>query len=294
MSTKIETRLYSELRAAGVDEPAGGRALAVRAGHADEGAADGRVGDDLLPRLDRDAGRRAPRPAPGGPGRSRSGPWSRRADPAGACPSRGWRNVSARWRCPGPRARACTARARRDRRRSRSRRRASPGAPRRWPRPRPPRRRGSAPPPGSAVPVERAGVRRRPARMAEVIGASSDAFEKELEGAPRAPPLVLGPIAVPDVAPDLDADRVGDRDIGQPDRLGRRPAVRAGDAGHRDREVGPGPLPTAARPSPSRPGPRPRRVRRGRRPGRRPPGASARPNRSRTRRRSRRSTPGPR
>ncbi len=39
-----------------MDEPAGRGALAVRAGHADQGAADGRVSDDLLPRLDRDAG----------------------------------------------------------------------------------------------------------------------------------------------------------------------------------------------------------------------------------------------
>ena len=37
-----------------VDEPAGRRALAVRPGHADQGPPDRRVGDDLLPRLERD------------------------------------------------------------------------------------------------------------------------------------------------------------------------------------------------------------------------------------------------
>ena len=40
-----------------MNEPARCRALAVRAGHADERPADSRVGDDLLPRLERDAGR---------------------------------------------------------------------------------------------------------------------------------------------------------------------------------------------------------------------------------------------
>ena len=39
-----------------VDQPARRRALAVRAGDADERPPDGRVGDDLLPRLERDPG----------------------------------------------------------------------------------------------------------------------------------------------------------------------------------------------------------------------------------------------
>ena len=43
-----------------VDEPAGRRALAVGPGHPDQRPADGRVRDDLLPRLDGDA-RRASR-----------------------------------------------------------------------------------------------------------------------------------------------------------------------------------------------------------------------------------------
>ena len=51
-----------------------GRALAVRPGDRDERPAGRRVGDDLLPRLERDARPRARRPAPGGPGRSRSAP----------------------------------------------------------------------------------------------------------------------------------------------------------------------------------------------------------------------------
>ena len=55
-----------------MDEPAGGRALAVRPGHADERPPDGRVGDDLLPRLERDAVPCARPPAPGCRGRPRS------------------------------------------------------------------------------------------------------------------------------------------------------------------------------------------------------------------------------
>ena len=52
-----EGRRVGAGRDEGVDQPAGGRALAVRPGHAHERPPDGGVGDDLLPGLDRHAGR---------------------------------------------------------------------------------------------------------------------------------------------------------------------------------------------------------------------------------------------
>ena len=57
-----------------VDEPAGRRALAVGPGDGDEAPPDGGVGDDLLPRLDGDAGVAGGDAAPGGRGRWPSAP----------------------------------------------------------------------------------------------------------------------------------------------------------------------------------------------------------------------------
>ena len=68
-----------------VDEPARGGALAVGPGDADERAADRGVGDDLLPRFEGDAERRARPRAPDCPDRRRSGPASRRGGPAAGC-----------------------------------------------------------------------------------------------------------------------------------------------------------------------------------------------------------------
>ena len=50
-----ECRRVGARRHEEMDQPARGRALAMRPGHPDEGPTDCRVGDDLLPRLDGDA-----------------------------------------------------------------------------------------------------------------------------------------------------------------------------------------------------------------------------------------------
>ena len=92
--------------AAGLDqdmhEPARGRALAVRPGHADHGSTEGRIGDDLLPRFQRDPQASGRRPAPVGPDRRPSAPSSRPAGRAEACPSRGSGHARRRWGWPGP------------------------------------------------------------------------------------------------------------------------------------------------------------------------------------------------
>ena len=160
--------------------------------------------------------------------------------------------------------RACTASARRGRSRSRSRRRAAarsaaalapaPAAPTTWIRS--PSRMGRARRTGwSPAPTRSdAEVTWRPGATDPTRAGSSsrpppelDPLEEELESRGGAAPLVLGSIAGPGVTPDDRAGAVGDGDIGQPDRLGRRSPVRPGDPGHRHREIRPGPFPAAAR-----------------------------------------------
>ena len=60
------------------------------------------------------------------------------------------------------------------------------------------------------------------------------------------------------------AVRIGDGDVGQPDRLRRRPAVRTGHARDRDRQVHAEPPSGARRPSPPPPAPTPPHGRQGR------------------------------
>ena len=90
------------------------------------------------------------------------------------------------------------------------------------PLPGPDRPRGSAPA-RAPRPIER---RHSPTRS-----------RRELQRRRSAVELVRDTVAGPDVATDVRAARVGDPDVGEPDRFRVGPAIRPGDAGHRHREV---------------------------------------------------------
>ena len=255
-----------------VDEPARGRALAVRPGHPDQGPSERRVGDDLLPRLERD---------PGGPRRGElrmvgvdRGQGLRHGQPFGprrrrhvrrgvlarptAIPSASTAGVygeGAPGSQPVTTAPACAARMA-----------AALGA-----RHRPRRRRGSAPS-GRIGRAGRAGSRPGPdPRAADVMSRVAVASIRSSSSSSAAAALrrllsdrspVQGNRRT--VAPSASADR----DVGQSDRLLRRPAVRPGDPGDRDARGRPRSARDRRRPSPSRPG----RTRR-----RAPPGRPPRP-----------------
>ena len=197
-----------------VDEPAGGRALAVRAGDADEGRP---TAASATTCCHASTGMPASRAAAssGWSGSmavralvtaSRSGRGSPSRDVRRTCCRRdgdpsGFERRRVRRGPAGVAAGHDRAGA------------APPGARRRWPRPRPPRRRGSArpgpdrprPAHGGARPrADRsAAERHRGRRGSRPVRAG--ALEQELEGRRRARPLVVGPVAVPHVAPDGDA-----------------------------------------------------------------------------------------
>ena len=265
-----------------VDEPAGGRALAVRPGDADQRPPDGRVGDDLLPRLD--AGSRPSRAAASSgwsgstavsalvtasrSGRGAAVTWAAACSPAIAIPSASSAGVYGR---RPARVAAGDDRAGVRRQEGRGARpgpgRADdvdplPGADR----PGRPGRREARPRSGPAAEVTRR--RGRPSRSRRCRSS-----ERARGRPPRSAACCSARSPVQSERRTAAPDRVGDRDVGQPDRLGRvrrpGPAIPVTDTAR----SAPGPRPAAARPSPARPGPTPRRARRGRRRARRPPRA---------------------
>ena len=188
-------------------------------------AARRRVGDDLLPRLERDAG------TPGGLqlGVVRCDR-RQRLRHREAVRRRRRRDVR-RVVLPGerdrrpPRALPCRATDRRGRSRLRRRRPTPRAAPRRSRPRRRPRRRGSAHPDGSAghrgrepAPHRSSSPGHAPGRSRAATGCL-DPLEQQLQDRRRARLLVRRAVAGPEVAPDVDAVVVGDGHVRQPDRL---------------------------------------------------------------------------
>ena len=200
-----------------VDEPAGRRALAVGSGDADQRPADGRIGDDLLPRLERDPGgargvqlrmvgvdrgeRLGDREAVRVRGVGDVGRVVlRRDDDAERVERRRVRRGAAGSQpdttAPARGARSAAALA------------PAPAAPTTWIRS--PGRIGRAAR-GAARGRLRPGPRRRSRR-----GRRADAARAAATGPAAAlSRLFARPVARPDVAPDRHADRVRDRDVGQ-------------------------------------------------------------------------------
>ena len=203
---------------------------------------DGRIGDHLLPGLDRDPEPRARRRSSALSGSMavrafetarRSGPRARRRHARGRAPTR---SGSRPPRPPSvygdgpPGSQPVTIAPR-----------ARPGAPRRWPRRRRPRRRGCARRRGSSAGDPGA---RRPARRPIEPASLPHSFEGQLERRGGAVELVRRTVAGPQVTPDVRPVGVRDADVGQADGLRIGSAIRA----RRCR-------------SPTPPGPRPIRAR---------------------------------
>ena len=218
-----------------VDQPAGRGALAVRPGDADQRPPDRRVCDDLLPRLQGDAG------SPGGDQLRvvRVDGGERLGDRESLRPRRRGdvrrRDGQPRPRSPAPRARRCTATARRGRKPMTDRTRpAPPGGRQRWPRHRRRRRRGSARRAGSVArrgPVRGRPGRDPPRRSRRIRGALRSARAGARAAASALSRLLSTRSPRPQVAADLRPCAVGHRHVGQPDGLLRAPAVRPGDPG---------------------------------------------------------------
>ncbi len=287
-----------------VDEPARGRALAVGPGHADERSPDGRVGDHLLPRLDRASPPARAACELGVVGLDRGERLGdREAVRAGRRRSRGGVVLPGERRSRPRRAPACRATARRRRSRRRRRRPAArrrtaalapaPAAPTTWIRS--PAgigraaRAGGRPVPGVAT-RSPGSASRRPGRGASA-GRARRRSRRSSGGdgavarlfAARSPGQTMRRTSTP--------VGVRDREIGEADGLLGGPTVRAGDPGDRCRDVACRVDPGRRPPSPARPGRSPRRGPRGSPSSRRAGRAWPRSNRRRRRRGSSRSSP---